>query len=71
MMLSTTSALSASAWRRVSRSIARQPALMTLCAAFMLATLIAACTGAALAPFDPTLQDLGSRLLPPGTMGAD
>lgn len=71
MMLSTTSALSASAWRRVSRSIARQPALMTLCAAFMLATLIAACTGDALAPFDPTLQDLGARLLPPGTMGAD
>lgn len=71
MMPATTSALPVPAWRRLSRGIAHQPAIMPLCAAFIVVTLIAAAGGDALTPFDPTFQDLGSRLLPPGTVGAE
>jgi peptide/nickel transport system permease protein len=45
--------------------------MLVLCAAFLLVVLAAALGGDALTPFDPTFQDLGSRLLAPGTVGAD
>lgn len=71
MISTTTSALPAPAWRRLSRRLAHQPVAMLLCAAFIALTLVAAIAGDALTPFDPTFQDLGSRLLPPGTIGAE
>lgn len=70
MTPSTTSALPVSTWQRLTRRIGRQPVLVLFCVAFLLVALVAALTGASFAPFDPTFQDLGSRLLPPGSLGA-
>lgn len=69
MTIVATSVSTVPAWRRLGRGILRQPVILLLCQAFIVVTLVAAFAGDAITPFDPTLQDLGSRLLPPGSVG--
>ncbi|MPT39168.1 ABC transporter permease [Achromobacter denitrificans] len=53
------------------RTLAGQPVIIVAAAIFMLLVLAAAIGGEALAPHDPTYQDLGARLLPPGAIGPE
>lgn len=53
------------------RALAGQPVIIVAAAIFMLLALAAAIGGEALAPHDPTYQDLGARLLPPGAIGPE
>lgn len=53
------------------RALAGQPVIIVAAAIFMLLVLAAAIGGEALAPHDPTYQDLGARLLPPGAIGPE
>jgi peptide/nickel transport system permease protein len=54
-----------SAWRHV----LRQPLAIGIALLVLIVILVSAIGGSHLAPYDPTEQDLGSRLLPPGTSG--
>jgi len=57
--------------QRLRRRVACQPVMIVLSLVLLALTLIAAIGGDALTPFDPTFQDLGSRLLAPGTVGPE
>jgi peptide/nickel transport system permease protein len=64
-------ALVLSPLRRARQTLARQPVFVALSLVILVLVLAAAIGGEALAPYDPTYQDLGSRLLPPGAMGPE
>jgi peptide/nickel transport system permease protein len=53
------------------RAMAGQPAIIVAAMLFLLLVLAAAIGGETLAPHDPTYQDLGARLLPPGSQGTE
>lgn len=52
-------------------ALARQPLVVTLSMLVIVVMVICALAGEHLTPHDPTLQDLGSRLLPPGSAGPE
>lgn len=53
------------------RALAGQPVIIVAAALFMALVLAAAIAGEAMTPYDPTYQDLGARLLPPGAIGPE
>lgn len=53
------------------RSLARQPAAVLLSVVVILLIVVCAVAGDRITPHDPTFQDLGARLLPPGSIGPD
>lgn len=53
------------------RALAGQPVIIVAAALFMALVLAAAIAGEAMTPYDPTYQDLGARLLPPGAVGPE